>query len=326
MRKEDEKKVRIQLDRFGSAMIDKLRQEESLVKIPKQRKVFKGKLKESAVLVLSDMHLGLENYFIDLETGESILTYDVEIAIKEANRLLDGISGINQLLSRSYNIETLYIFALGDLVEGDIIIQNQQFFIEAGVGNQMLLAVKLITNLIQELLKTFKQIKLINIAGNHGRMTRRANIPQPFYNNFDFLTGKMLQEVFRQEKRVNIQTPEAWFFRTKIYNWQYFLHHGASIRSWMGIPYYGIVRQSRQRRAEIEFDVEVMGHFHQQMEIPLSSKAITLVNGSWIEKGMLGWRKYGHLTKAEQLYFGVSKKRPRSWQFALTLVPKENQK
>ena len=230
-------KERIELEKFGRTLIDKLRSEKSLVKIPKRRKIFRGKLKESAVLLLSDMHIGLENYFVDLDTGEATLTYNIEIAVKEANRLIDSIAGINQLLSKSYDIDTLYIFALGDLVEGDIIIQNQKFFIEAGVGNQMLFTVKLLTNMIQELLKMFKNVKMINIAGNHGRMTRRAYVPQPFYNNFDFLIGKMLQQVFRNEPRVEIQTPEAWFFRTKIYNWQYFLHHGATIRSWLGIPY-----------------------------------------------------------------------------------------
>jgi len=58
------------------------------------------------------------------------------------------------------------------------------------------------------------------------------------------------------------------------------------------------------------------------MEIPLSSRAITLVNGSWVPKGMYAWKKYGVLTKAEQIYFGTSPKRPRTWQFTLNLTPK----
>jgi len=314
------------IEKVSRAIIDRLKEEKSLVEIPEPRRTFKGKLEESAILLLSDLHLGRENHFIDIETGRDYLTYNREIAIKEANRLLDGVQRINELLSRSYKIDKLYIFVLGDLIEGQELFSEQQLLIEEGIGRQMLFAIRLLSDLIKELLKEFKEIKIVNVPGNHGRLIKKSYSFEVYYNNIDFLIGKMLQAIFEKEKRIEIQTPESWFFRTKVYDWQYFLHHGATIRSWMGIPYYGIVRQSRQRKAEMDIDIECIGHFHMQLEIPISSESLTLVNGCWIEKDSYAWNKYGRLTKPEQIYFGVSPKRPRTWQFALNLRPKEKQK
>jgi hypothetical protein len=87
----------------------------------------------------------------------------------------------------------------------------------------------------------------------------------------------------------------------------------------MSLPYYGIVRQSKARRLELQYDIEVIGHFHTRMEIPTSSKTYTLVNGSWISKDTFGWKKFGALSKPEQYFFGISDKRPVSWKFELDL-------
>jgi len=317
------KKEKIDLNKFGKAMIDKLRKEKSLIKIPKTRKLFKGKIKEESVLEISDCHFGKENHWLDMDSGEDFLTYNTEIAVAEANRLVDSVYGINKLLSKSYDIERLNIFGLGDLVEGDLIYSGQRFFIEAGVGNQMLFTVKVLTNLIQEFLKMFKFIRFINVPGNHGRMVRKE-FSHPFYNNFDFLAGKMLQQIFKGEKRIEIITPEGFEFKTQIYGWNYWLSHGAQIRSWAGLPWYGIVKYSKSVRTEMpEINRICLAHFHQLFKVPIASDLYTLVNGCWIEKDSFAWQGWKRQTKPEQLYFGVSPKRPETWSFPLTLVPKE---
>jgi hypothetical protein len=313
----------VDLEKFGDSLIQKLKEKKPAIAIPKRKEIFKGKMEESAVLLLSDIHMGKENYFVNMETGKAEMTYNTAIAHKEANRLLESIFDINQLLSKSYKIDDLYIFGLGDLVEGDIIISGQRFFIEAGVGEQMLMTAQFLASIIRELLKMFQRIHFTIVGGNHARMTEKRNAMQPWYNNFDYLAGKMLQEIFKNEPRVEIKTPESWFFTEKIYGWKYFLQHGAGIPSHLGFPYYGISRRGMARRIEMQIDIECIGHFHQCFEIPMSSKSITLVNGCWIEKDNYLWERYGHLTKPRQYYFGVNPRRARSWQFVLDLTPKE---
>jgi len=134
-KEEKNMKEMIDLEKFEGRILSTLRQEKRLVKIPPRQREFTGKKEESAVLLLSDLHLGKENYFVD-EIGKAEMTYNTDIATKEANRLIESISDINNLLSRSYKIDDLYVFGLGDLIEGDIIVSGQRFFIEAGAGDQ----------------------------------------------------------------------------------------------------------------------------------------------------------------------------------------------
>ena len=269
--------------------------------------------------MLSDIHSGQVNKFLNSETNEMETTYNTEIMIQEFDRLLDSIDGINRLLSASYKIDKLYIFGLGDYLENDVIYKGQRFFIDKSVGEQLVLMSQIMENFITELLRIFGEIEFICIAGNHGRF-QMGKDSAPMANNFDYLLGKMLQIIFRGEKRVKITVPESWYYVTKIYDWKYFLHHGDTVYSWMSIPYYGLKRIGTARRVEIPYDIECIGHFHFEMTIPIGRGAKTFVNGGWIDKSDYGWRKFGTLSRPEQVYFGISPKRAVSWKWALDLL------
>ena len=318
----DEKLV--DLGGFSKEMMKQFSRQKRLIHAPRARDLFRGKIEESAVLMLSDIHCGQVNKFLEPETGKMVTTYDIDKTIDEFDRLLDGVCTINQLLSANYQIDKLYIFGLGDYLEGDIIFEGQRFFISEGVGAQLVTLVGIMTNFINELLKTYKEIEFICISGNHGRFGRKREAA-PTSNTFDYLMGKWLETVFKDEPRVKIVVPESWYYLAKIYNWRYLLHHGDTVYSWMSLPYYGLKRQGTARRIEIPHNMECIGHFHQKMEIPISSKSLTLVNGGWIEKSDFGWRKFGILSYPEQYYFGVSPKRSRSWCFGIDLLHQKHE-
>ena len=156
------------------------------------------------------------------------------------------------------------------------------------------------------------------MPGNHGRSTKR-NEDEPACNSFDYHLARIMEVVFQDEKRIQFMTSESWYYLAKVRGWRYLLHHGDTVYSWMSLPYYGIVRQSKSRRIAIPFDIECIAHFHTRMEIPTGGHTYTLVNGSFISKDAYAWRKFGALSKAEQTFFGVSNKRPRTWNFSLEL-------
>ena len=319
---EEMKKEVVDAEKFGKEMIKKLTQTKKLVRIPEKRKLFKGKVEEKAILVLSDIHGGKKNYFMDLKTGKAVETYNREICIKEANRLLNSMREINYLLSGHYNIKELYIVSVGDLVDNDIIYSGQRFFIDVGVGEQIMFIVKLLTDFISESLKMYEKVNFIVVGGNHGRLTSKREAA-PWYNNFDRLIGEILKEIFKNEERIEVICPESWFYLFNIYNWKYFIHHGDDVYSWMGLPYYGITRKSKSRRGELNFDIEIIGHFHTSMIIPIGSNAKTFVNGCWIEDDDWAFKKFGVRSVPTQWYFGVSSKRPVTWSFSLDLREKE---
>jgi hypothetical protein len=268
---------------------------------------------------LGDIHAGKTNQFLNPDTGLMETTYNEDKMVQEFNRLLDSIYGINHLLSHGYNIKKLNIFGVGDLVDNNLIFKGQQWFVEYGVGKQMITLITLLTKFLEACLTMFDEVEFVIVGGNHGRMTH-AREAYPAYQSFDYLVGKMIETVFKGKPRIDVRVSESWYYLKKIYEWRYFIHHGDTVYSWMSLPYYGIVRQSKARRIEMNFDMECIGHFHTKMEVPVSSHAVTLVNGCWIENEDFSWRKFGNLSRPEQWYFGVSPKRPRTWQFPLDLL------
>jgi hypothetical protein len=317
-----EKKELLDFQTFSDSLLKSFQKAQKKICIPSKNKIFKGKdkIKESAVLLLSDIHVGKINYFPD-EVGKSIQTYNERIMWMNANRLVESIAQVNYLLSSYYKLKKLYIFGLGDIIDNDVIVQGQQLFIDVGAGAQLMKAVNLLTQIITQLLTQFEEIELNIIGGNHGRINAKARDMIPFYNNLDYLLGKILQIQFKDEKRVKVICPESWFHIVTIKGWKYFIHHGNTTKSWLGLPYYGITRKSMARRGEMHYDIECIGHFHHRMNINIGSRSRTIVNGCWIENDDFSWKNYGTFTYPQQYYFGVSKKRPKTWSWDLDLVP-----
>ena len=316
----------VDIQEFSDSILKGLGRER-LVKCPSPRNTFKGRILETAVLLLSDVHAGQVNSFLEPGNVKPTITYNSDIMVQEFNRLIDGISTINQLLSYAYRVDKLYIFGLGDYIENDLIFRGQRFFIDKASGEQLVFLSKVMADFISELLKEFKEVEFVCIAGNHGRF-QTAREAAPACNSFDYLFGKMLEVIFKDEPRVKIVIPESWYYFADIYKWRYFLHHGDTVYSWMSIPYYGLKRQGTARRVEERFDIECIGHFHQLMTVPIGGNSKTIVNGSWIANSDLGWKKFGQKSKAEQYYFGVSPKRARTWRWTIDLKhsPREKHK
>ena len=318
---EMEKEKLINYQELSQSLLEAVSQNKPKIHLPKPKTLPAGKLTEQAVLHLSDIHYGKINYFYDTEKNQRQLTYNPAIFVKEMNRLLDSMATINHLLAGGYNLEVLHIFATGDLVDNEIIYRGQSKFVEEGVISQVLNLSFYLKEMIVNLLKLFPRIEMVVVGGNHSRITARREADWD-ENNFDYLVGCLLQRMFEGEERVKIIVPQSWFYVAKVYGWKYLLHHGNTVWSWMGMPYYGITRQSKSRMIEVPFDVELIGHFHppQIFPLPTSSHSITFVNGCWIEKDTWSWQKYATISRAKQHYFGVSPKRAISWSFPLELT------
>ncbi len=306
------------IEKFGNYVVKNLAKNISIIKVPCQ-KLFKGKIKEDAVLLLSDIHVGKVNEYWDSDLRKNVTTYNTEICKKECGRLIYSVNEISNLLSQTYDINKLWIVVVGDICENQFIYPGQQMFIDSDVGTQVLTTAQIFKDIITELLKIFKEIEVVTVPGNHGRITARPEA-NPASATFDFICLKIVEIMFSNNKNVKFQIVENYYNTLKIMNWKYYMHHGNGIYSALSLPYYGIVRQSKSRRIEIDYDVELIGHFHQRLEIPVGSRSYTLVNASWIKYDCLGWSKYGNLSKPEQYFFGVGPKRPRTWSFNLDLT------
>lgn len=262
-----------------------------------------GKQTEDQVLLLSDMHTGMINKAPI--TGE--ITYNEEIQKQELRALYKGLYRFSELYKPVYNIETFYIFGLGDLVTNDRIYEGQKSEITYGVGRQIELTFMYVSDMIKRLLEIYPRVVYINEYGNHGRTTSKP-ISEEATNNFEYLLGLLLKERFADNKRVEIILPEDYSFTYSIKGHRYLLSHGNYIR---GASLNTIERAAKEIALLVErdhYDVITIGHFHSCHKFPIAPTTTLLVNGCFIFKDNYAYTKLRKYSTAAQYMFNVSKR------------------
>ena len=261
----------------------------------------KTKQTEDQVLLLSDMHTGMINHAPS--TGE--VTYNEQIQEKELENLLRGVYRFHQLYKPAYNIETFYIFGLGDLITNDRIFEGQKSEITCRVGKQIQKTFYYVSDFIRKVAEIYPRVVFINIVGNHGRTTPRY-CAEEATSSFEYYIGLMLQERFRDNKRVEIILPEDYSHCEVIRGHRYLLTHGNAIR---GGTLNTIEKASKEIALLVEqnpYDVITIGHFHCCYELPISPSTTLLVNGCFIHKDSYAYAQLRKFSTAKQYLFNVS--------------------
>jgi hypothetical protein len=262
-----------------------------------------GKQTEDQVLLLSDMHTGMINRAPI--TGE--ITYNEELQQQELRALYKGLHRFSELYKPVYNIETFYIFGLGDLVTNDRIYEGQKAEITCGIGKQIEHTLMYVSDLIKHLLELYPRVVYINEYGNHGRTTS-APVAEEATNNFEYLLGLLLKERFANNKRVEIILPEDYSYTYSIKGHNYLLSHGNYIR---GATLNSIEKAAKEIALLVEqshYDVITIGHFHSCHKFPIAPSTTLLVNGCFIFKDNYAYTKLRKFSSASQYMFNISKR------------------
>jgi hypothetical protein len=265
----------------------------------------KTKQTEDLALVWSDMHTGM----INKHPLNGEVTYNEKIQEEELESLLRGIFRFQQLYKPSYNLETLYIFDAGDNITNDRIYEGQQTEITCGVGQQIIKTFEHQSKFIKRCLEIFPKIVMMKVPGNHGRTTSKP-ISEDATNSFEYLLGKLLQERFKKNKRVEIIVPDSYLYTAEIRGHKYLLFHGNTIR---GATLNSIERATKELAtlAYKEFyDLIIIGHFHTALKLRITPETTLLVNGCFIQNDDYAYKKLRKFSSATQYLFNISKKSP----------------
>lgn len=150
-------------------------------KLPRKRK--QGG-KYEGVLVLSDF-----------QAGKKTPTYDGDIF---RQRLLRTAQPTIDLCDR-WDIETLHVFSLGDLVEGSVIFPHQPHCIDRPAFQQACsLVPHACYDLAHELLPYFRKVTWTEVPGNHGRQGKRGDGQSELDNN-DSVAMVVLEALLKPE-------------------------------------------------------------------------------------------------------------------------------
>lgn len=314
----DKKKLqKTEINTLGKLIGEKLYENYKHIKVsePKAKKQ-RGKREEVSILDVSDVHVGMINEVFDSEVGKKITTYNMDIFKKELFTLDKSIREIHSILSNSYNLRTLNINVIGDLITNDRIFPEQSFEIEKVVGLQIWDAINYFTKFFNGLLSIYENINIVCVVGNHGR-SNPSHYEEPVENNFEYFIYKTWEKQFADSKRINVVVPDTQRYVYNILNWKHLLEHGHSMR---GTSDNALEKQIKDLSLNMGgFDVFHYGHFHKLKEREIADKVIVKQNGCWIPKDSYGYKKFKSYSVPKQHFFGCNEKRPETWAYKIDL-------
>lgn len=273
---------------------------------------------EAAVLLISDTHIG--EIVSAAETG-GISQYDFATFQYRAQYLAEVVIDILKNKLTGYNISELVIPMLGDMVSGiihdELVESAEDTVIEWVTGGALIFA-----QLLQELAQEYN-IFCPCVVGNHGRMTQKIRFKRR-YVNWDYVFYTMLSVMLKDQPNIRFEIPESFYTLQTIEGFNFLFLHGDNIRSWQGIPWYGIQR-ANDRMSELLnskdkiIDYVIMGHFHNLGILDRVHGGQLILNGSFIGANEYSIGSLFRSNQPKQLLFGVHPRKGKTFSYDINL-------
>ena len=273
------------------------------------------KYDETAVLLLTDLHI-----------GKRTKTYGVNRFRKRLGTLREAMMNIINAQRSVRPIKKLVIAWGGDIADAESIYPGQSVeHIEIPVLDQIFtVGVPELTGFLLFCLENFEQVENHCVRGNHGRQVGQAKWTASKSTNWDFVLYKALEATTRNQERLhwNIATKD-WKTMFKVEGEGFMLTHGAQIRRYYNLPFYGMTRQAMRwcnaYRRRFKLTHFLFGHFHSICTGLRFNDVVIYVNGSFVTDDTFAEEYIGVTSHAEQLLLGVHPKKGVSWRYALNL-------
>jgi predicted phosphodiesterase len=262
-------------ERMVAALKVELRSKEPTYK-PRPLARRKEREEHEMALLWSDTHAG---EVISREETNGLNAYDWQEMMRRHDEILRGV--LSYVEHRPYPIRRLHVWALGDMLSGNIhdeLAETNEFPIVEAAVQFGLDAAEWLERFVPE----FKEIRFAGVVGNHPRMHAKPRAKQR-YDNMDWLVYHTMQQRLRAYDSIKWQIPKAQKWPVEVCGRRVLLTHGDGIRSTMvGVPWGGIIREFARlsdtyARAGQPFDHLAVGHWHEANAI--KNRRI-LVNGS----------------------------------------------
>ena len=244
---------------------------------PFEVKVNRNYSEETIVLMISDIQAGT---YISSESSGGLNEYNWEILEKQFVQLYKGLEEIVTRHKQVAPISSLHVHLIGDIVEGYDIFKGQTRQIDREITEQAIGVKDLLCDFLIKTLYLFEKIHVVAVPGNHGRIGSKGE-------NLHYVSWIKLSlgRSISKYDRITWQITKSWWQIDKIYDYNFLMFHGDDIRSWQGIPYYGIDRAAKNYRELLElmglsYNYLELGHFH----VPSELSGVTtekFVNGCW---------------------------------------------
>jgi len=234
---------------------------------------------ETDLLQLSDLHGG---EIVDPAETMGLNAFNMTILNRRLGMLARKVIELVELRRSALYIPKLRIAQEGDMLSGEI----HEELVRTNVGHMMNMTVRvafLTAQLVAYVAPHFDHVDCDCVVGNHPRMYQKVYAKEK-YVNWDYMLYQWEAVFCRGIPNVTFNIPKSPFILVQVENTRCLIQHGDQIRSWNGIPWYGIERAVHRLRemfqaADEYFDCTLLGHFHNRADIDRATGPI-VVNGS----------------------------------------------
>lgn len=228
-----------------------------------------GTNREDAILAWADWHGGER---IDYDIMQGMNAYNPEIMCRRAQVTVDKTLSLLFENHSGTTFETLYVFDLGDGVNGDL-LDSAKATNALGVFEAMLLVARVKATALVEL-SAHIPVVFVAVPGNHGRRAPKMDWKQPT-ETADWLVAEMIAALCKDNSRVTCHVPKAWTCAVEIRGYTHSLNHGyaAARGGYGGIPFYALQKaDGLQTAMEVAqgqtVDFRWRGHIHTPATLP----------------------------------------------------------
>lgn len=199
----------------------------------------------------------------DLHPGRLTESFNSDVFCSRMDTLIVKVLEAIKLLRNGYDIHTLRIFGLGDLVTGEKVGRNIQLEeLEHVLLDQVYkLCIPELAIMTERLAPHFEEVLIATVRGNHGVTDRPTMSKVTNWDNVVYLGWEARMAAVQHHIEFDIET-DTWYKFVAVLGKMYLLVHGDQVRG--GSPYNGIANKVDKWESSlpVTFDYCVMGHFH----------------------------------------------------------------
>ena len=227
---------------------------------------------EVPVLMLADWHNGER---VEPSEIHGINEYSIEICTRRVHNVVEGAIHLARNVHKQ-NYPGAVVPLVGDLVSGMLHPELAKTDEEDVLPCAMLTA-DLVIWALERLVDEFGKLYVPMVSGNHGRTTHKPEFKNYVGKNIDWLIYQIVMRHFAGHKNIVFDCPATNEVHFRIYGKRFLLMHGDmmgvkggdGIIGVIGPIMRGAVKVGRQQSAiGKDFDILLMGHWHQQLWLP----------------------------------------------------------
>lgn len=214
---------------------------------------------ETAIMVVSDWQL-----------GKKTPTYSSQVCEDRVRQYATRVGEVVEIQRLDHPVKRCAIFALGDMVEGELIFPGQAHLIDASLYQQVTIdGPRIMGGLVKWASDNFEEVDVYCVPGNHGYLGGRARKDYHPESNADRMLYTIVEQVTANLENVTWHVSLDWWAVADLgERSRFLLLHGDQVRGYAGLPWYGYLKKvlgwaSLSRIwPDMDFDHMVSGHFH----------------------------------------------------------------